>query len=329
LHQEGPHLAREGVDEDAQGDQLGGASRKADALMAKLPQRELPLVGSDGKISLEWYATLQLLVRELGSVSGGGVSSFEGRSGVVAGAAGDYTAGEITNVPAGNIAAVTVQAALAELDSEKLASASYTAADVLAKLLTVDGAASGLDADLLDGISSAGFYQPGGTDVAVADGGTGASTAGGAATNLGLGTGDSPQFTAVNIGAATDTTVSRDSPGIIAVESVPLYSQIPQNSKSAAYTTVLADAQKHILHPAADNNARTFTIDSNTNVAYPIGTCITFINQINTVTIAITSDTLTLAGTGATGSRTLAANGIATALKVASTSWVISGTGLS
>jgi hypothetical protein len=33
----------------------------------------------------------------------------------------------------------------------KLNSAAYTAADVLAKLLTVDGAASGLDADLLDG----------------------------------------------------------------------------------------------------------------------------------------------------------------------------------
>lgn len=33
----------------------------------------------------------------------------------------------------------------------------YTAADVLAKLLTVDGAGSGLDADLLDGVSSAGF----------------------------------------------------------------------------------------------------------------------------------------------------------------------------
>ena len=34
-------------------------------------------------------------------------------------------------------------------------SGSYTAADVLAKLLTVDGAASGLDADLLDGLNSA------------------------------------------------------------------------------------------------------------------------------------------------------------------------------
>lgn len=72
------------------------------------------------------------------------------------------------------------------------------------------------------------------------------------------------------------------------------YLNIPQNSQSAAYTTVLADSGKHILHPIADNNARTFTIDSNANVAYPIGTAITFINLINTVTIAITSDTMYL-----------------------------------
>jgi hypothetical protein len=109
------------------------------------------------------------------------------------------------------------------------------------------------------------------------------------------------------------------------------YLGIPQNSQSTAYTTVAADAGKHILHPTADNNARTFTIDSNANVAYAVGTVITFINQINTLTIAITSDTLTLfagSGTGTTGSRTLAAGGTATAVKVASTSWIITGVGL-
>jgi uncharacterized protein DUF5907 len=105
---------------------------------------------------------------------------------------------------------------------------------------------------------------------------------------------------------------------------------IPQNSQSTAYTTVLGDAGKHLLHPSADTSARTFTIDSNANVAYPIGTAITFVNQdsAGTLTIAITSDTMRLAGAGTTGSRTLAANGIATALKVTSTEWIISGTGL-
>jgi hypothetical protein len=41
----------------------------------------------------------------------------------------------------------------------KLNSSSYTASDVLSKLLTVDGAGSGIDADLLDGISSASFLR--------------------------------------------------------------------------------------------------------------------------------------------------------------------------
>jgi len=125
-------------------------------------------------------------------------------------------------------------------------------------------------------------------------------------------------------------------PAIIAtVTSTPVFQIltplmcIPQNSQSTAYTTVLADAGKNILHPTADNNPRTFTINSNANVAFPIGTAITFVNQINTLTIAITTDTMTLAGTASTGSRTLAANGIATALKITSTAWLISGTGLS
>jgi len=107
-------------------------------------------------------------------------------------------------------------------------------------------------------------------------------------------------------------------------------SAITQNSQSTAYTTVLADAEKHILHPSSDTTARTFTIDSNANVAYPIGTTITFVNQngAGVVTIAVTSDTMRLAGAGTTGNRTLAANGIATALKLTSTEWIINGTGL-
>lgn len=109
---------------------------------------------------------------------------------------------------------------------------------------------------------------------------------------------------------------------------ITVYGTVPQNSQSAAYTTVLSDSGKHILHPVADNNARTFTIDSNANVPYPIGTTITFINKINVVTISITSDTLTLAGAGTTGSRSLAANGWATAVKITTTEWIISGMGL-
>lgn len=104
---------------------------------------------------------------------------------------------------------------------------------------------------------------------------------------------------------------------------------IPQNSQSADYTAVLSDKGGHLLHPSSDNNPRTFTIPANASVAFPIGTAITFVNKINTVTIAITSDTLTWSKTGGTGSRTLAANGMCTALKISSTEWMISGEGLS
>jgi hypothetical protein len=107
------------------------------------------------------------------------------------------------------------------------------------------------------------------------------------------------------------------------------FKNIPQNSQSAAYTLVLADAGKHILHPSTDANARTFTIPANSSVAYPIGTAITFVNMTSqVVTIAITSDTLTLSPAGTTGSRSLAQYGSATALKIGSTQWLISGSGL-
>jgi hypothetical protein len=104
---------------------------------------------------------------------------------------------------------------------------------------------------------------------------------------------------------------------------------IPQNSQSADYTLVLADAGKHIFHPSGDANARTYTIPANSSVAYTIGTAITFINMTSqAVTIAITTDTMYLSAAGTTGSRTLAQYGSATAIKMTSTTWLISGSGL-
>lgn len=57
----------------------------------------------------------------------------------------------------GGTGATSAGAALTALGG--LASSSYTAADVLSKILTVDGASSGLDADLLDGQHGA-YYAP-------------------------------------------------------------------------------------------------------------------------------------------------------------------------
>lgn len=103
-----------------------------------------------------------------------------------------------------------------------------------------------------------------------------------------------------------------------------------QNSKSADYTLVLADAEVDMLHPSADTTARAFTIPANSSVPYAIGTELNFINQngAGVLSIPITTDTMRLAGAGTTGTRSLAANGIAKAKKITATEWIISGTGL-
>lgn len=149
--------------------------------------------------------------------------------------------------------------------------------------------------------------------------------AGTTAGTLALSGSTSGTVTLATAAAAGSFTYTFTNPGV----SVNIgYLEVPQNSQSVAYSAVLTDSGKHIFHPSTDNNARTFTIPANSSVAYPIGTVLTFVNMANTVTIAITTDTMYLAGTGSTTSRTLAAYGIATAVKMTSTTWLISGSGL-
>lgn len=108
--------------------------------------------------------------------------------------------------------------------------------------------------------------------------------------------------------------------------------KMPQNSQTTNYTLVLEDSGKHIYHPASDAFDRTITIPSNTATPFQIGTTIVFINDnpTNIVNIAITLDTLVLAGTGNTASpKKISANGMATAIKVGNQRWIISGTNIS
>jgi hypothetical protein len=108
------------------------------------------------------------------------------------------------------------------------------------------------------------------------------------------------------------------------------YLGLPQNATGST-TLSIADAGKHIYITSA---SQTITIPAAASVAYPIGTTITFIAgpSASSTSIAITTDTMYLAGTGTTGTRTLAAHGMATAVKVSGTSssgvWYINGSGL-
>ena len=162
-----------------------------------------------------------------------------------------------------------------------------------------------------------------GTALPVVNGGTGVTTSTGSG-NVVLST--SPSLTTPVLGTPTSGTLSNCT--VDGTDAVG-FRNVPVNSQSAAYTLVLADSGKTILHPSSDANARTFTIPSNASVAYPVGTIITFINMTSqVVTIAITTDTMNLSPAGTTGSRSLAQYGSATALKITSTNWLISGSGL-
>jgi hypothetical protein len=150
------------------------------------------------------------------------------------------------------------------------------------------------------------------------------SSASTARTNLAVpGTGTANTFSGLQTLSGGADLTPASSPSTTAVG----YLGAPQNLQDATYTLVMGDAGKHLYHTSG--SAHTWTIPSNASVAYPIGTILTFINAsgAGAVTLAITSDTLRWGSS--TGSRTLAANGVATAIKVTSTVWRLTGDGIS
>jgi hypothetical protein len=122
---------------------------------------------------------------------------------------------------------------------------------------------------------------------------------------------------------ALDQDVTVTATGTIAADSIG-YRGLPQNAQTGAYTLALSDAGKQV-----SNTTGGWVIPANASVAFPVGTAIALYNNSGSnQTISITSDTLRQAGTANTGSRTLAQYGLATCTKVSSTTWVISGAGL-
>lgn len=138
-------------------------------------------------------------------------------------------------------------------------------------------------------------------------------------------------LTNVTVSSGTITgTISNSTVANAVSDSVNItgYMGLPQNAQNGNYGIVLADAGKQIYHPTGQA-AATYTIPANSNVAFTTGSAITIINgSANNVTVAITTDTMYLSSNGATGSRTLAQWGVATAVKITSNVWVISGSNL-
>jgi hypothetical protein len=105
------------------------------------------------------------------------------------------------------------------------------------------------------------------------------------------------------------------------------YKGIPKVYESGfgTYTVQTSDAGKFITN----EGTRTIVIPSNDTTDFEIGTTLVFIASAFSMTISIESpDILLLAASSSTGSRTLAARGMATAIKTEIDAWVISGNGL-
>ena len=99
------------------------------------------------------------------------------------------------------------------------------------------------------------------------------------------------------------------------------YKGTPINSKTAQYTLALSDIGSTISITTGG-----IIIPANSSVAFPVGsTVVVYNNSAITQQISITTDTLRKAGGTDTGNTLLAAYGIVTLSKVASTVWVVSG----
>ena len=88
--------------------------------------------------------------------------------------------------------------------------------------------------------------------VPVAKGGTGATSASAAASALGVGTEDSPQFTAIELGHASDTTLARSSAGVVTIEGVEIRTGTVPVAKGGTGATTLNNLITMATHTTGD-----------------------------------------------------------------------------
>jgi hypothetical protein len=144
-------------------------------------------------------------------------------------------------------------------------------------------------------------------------------------TSIGVGTGDSPQVTGIELGHATDTTLTRVSAGVVAIEGVTVSTstRLINAQTGTTYTFVAADAGKIIT--SSNGSAQTITIPPNSGVAFAIGTQIDIYN-LGAGIASVTGGTgVTLNGVS-TGTGALNAQYAAvTCFKIATDVWLMTG----
>jgi hypothetical protein len=210
-----------------------------------------------------------------------------------------------------------------------LAASAYTAADVLTKLLTVDGAGSGLDADTLDGVQESALAKLSGatfTGVIAFNGSsaipltlnTSAATANlifsfsGSAAQINTQTGT---LLRLQVGTVTYATLTSTSFTVVS----PIIARVAASSETTG-TLTAASANKTIQltgNPTINNDV------------FAAGDMIVMYAGTSARTITVgTITAMRLAGTATAGNRTLAAYGIALLFFTSPTEVIVGGNGV-
>lgn len=231
----------------------------------------------------------------------------------------------------GGTGATTAATARTNLGATAVGVSLFTAVNAAAALSAIGGAAAAITLTAGAGLTGGGDLSSNRTFAVGAGSGIVVN-----ADDVAVGAGNGIVVAAgtVSVGAGSGIIVSASTTAVDRTNSTTTdavgYLDLPVNSQSGNYTTVATDRGKLLLHPNGAGAGDTFTIAANASVAYPLGTVLVFVNRDSSaLSIGITSDTLILEGTTTTGTRSLAQNSRAAAIKVESTVWLISGSGLS
>jgi hypothetical protein len=209
-----------------------------------------------------------------------------------------------------------------------LAASAYTAADVLAKLLTVDGAGSGLDADTLDGVQGSAYAQLSGATF------TGNVTLNGTTPRLILSNNTAPTLDFDRPGG-TSYRIQNDAGTLkIFYGSAGIANATTEGVRVTSSGGFVARVDSLSTSGTLSNASANRTIQATGDITIPnsvfaAGDIILIYAGASARTLTQGSGvTMRLGGTATTGSRTLAARGVAMLFFVSASEVVVSGSGV-
>ena len=268
-----------------------------------------------GNVSIATTATADPTLTLAGDVTGSATFTNLGNATLTAVVADDSHNHIISNVDG-------LQTAL----DAKLASSSYTAADVLTKIKTVDGSNSGLDADLLDG--QQGSYYTGYTDTAIANLVDSAPATLDTLNELAAALGDDPNFATT----VTNSIATKLPSASYTAADVLTKIKTVDGTASGLDADLLDGQQGTYYYPASNPNGYTTNVGDITGVT--AGSYITGGGTSGTVTVNVDATTTNTAskvvardasGNFAAGTITAALSGNATTATTLQTARTING----